>query len=112
MPHTHKRQKAVAKSIANFGKGAGRRVIEKTPYIRDITGIRPSATGNTPVIDALVYKTKGNRWTTAFLQSYGEVGEASINTKPASQAGGEIARHVLGEGMPSCKCWTRSTNTN
>jgi hypothetical protein len=91
----------VAKSIANFGKGAGRRVIEKTPYIRDITGIRPSATGNTPVIDALFTKQKAIDGLLRFFQSYGEVGEASINTKPASQAGGEIARHVLGEGMPS-----------
>ncbi len=78
----------------------GKKVIQKTPYVRDITNIRAPATGNTPTIEALFEKQKAIDNLVRFFQDYGTEGKLGLNTKPASAGGGNIAGLLLGENTP------------
>jgi hypothetical protein len=90
------------KALANAGQEMGKRVVQKTPLIRDVAGIKTPMTGNNAVTEALFEKQKALDNLVRFFRRYDiNTGQAVINTKPASQSGGMIAERLLGPAMPA-----------
>jgi hypothetical protein len=79
----------------------GKRLVQKTPYVRDILNEHAPATGNTPIMEAMFAKQKAVDNLVRYFQNYGMTGQAKINTKPASRSGGEVADLILGEALPA-----------
>jgi hypothetical protein len=88
-------------SFSNALEDMGKRVVSKTPYVRDVANIRAPATGNTPIVEAMFEKQKAIDNLVRFYQNYGLEGKGTIDTKSASVGGGNVANLLLGEGMPA-----------
>jgi hypothetical protein len=74
----------------------GRRVVEKTPIVRNILGITPVRTGNTPVMEELFAKKKEIDVLARFIKKWSGQGGLIGRDKPPSKAGGEIANELFG----------------
>lgn len=87
----------VITGLKNSVTESGKRMIAKTPIIRDLTNTRAPMTGNNQVTEELFRKHRKVEELAKFLQK----ADGVINVKPASVAGGEIAKGLLGKTIPT-----------
>jgi hypothetical protein len=86
-----------ATKLWNGAKSALRRVVEKTPIVRNVLGITPARTGNTPVMEELFAKKKEIDVLTKFFKKWTDQGGLIGRSKPPSRAGSEVADQLFGE---------------
>lgn len=80
----------------NGTKAMGRRIVEKTPIVRNILGATPVRTGNTPVMEELFAKKKEIDVLGKFIKKWSNQGGLIGRDKPPSKAGGAIADELFG----------------
>lgn len=90
----------VAKGLANAMSEAGKRMITKTPIIRDAFDVKLPASGNTQITEELFKKEKVLNDLSKYYRTWTKAGGA-INIKPASERGGDVVNSLLGSGPPS-----------
>lgn len=88
----------VLKKIGNFAKDAGKRIVTKTPIVRDVLGIRAPVTGNTEITDELFTNQRQIDQLLRYIQK--TTGE-EVDTKGASKTGEVIANKMLGPPLPN-----------
>jgi hypothetical protein len=81
-------------------KAAGRRVVEKTPIVRNILGLTPPASGNTAVMEELFAKQKEIRQLNDFFRKWTDQEGLVGGTKPRSASGEIAARAAVGPNPP------------
>lgn len=90
----------VMKGVQNAMTEGGKRMIMKTPIARDLFDVKPPMTGNTDITEQLFAKEKVinnlSRYYRVWSRDAGE-----INTKMASERGGQVVQTLLGNGPPS-----------
>lgn len=77
-----------------------RRVIEKTPVVRDITNIKPAMSGNNTITAEMFKKRKAIRDLENYYKEWTR-GKGLIGDKPRSRGGEIMAESHLGERPPS-----------
>jgi hypothetical protein len=87
-------------ALWNGARAIGRRISEKTPVVRDITGMKPPMTGNNAITEELFKKQKELSQLDRFYKQI-TANEGLLRTKPPSISGAEEATKILGERPPS-----------
>lgn len=87
----------VGAGLQNAMTEGGKRIIAKTPLVRDLANIRAPMTGNNQVTEELFKKHRKVEELAKFMQK----ADGVINVKPASVPGGEIAKGLLGKTIPT-----------
>lgn len=104
----------VLTGLKNAFQAGGRRMIERTPIVRDITGIRPPVAGTTPITEEIFARNKEIRILENFYKRYtrlqGKIGvmqsrrradEGALVPAVRSNAGEQSVTEVLGERPPA-----------
>jgi hypothetical protein len=86
----------------NAAKQGGQRVVEKTPVLRDITGLKPPMGGSNETTEELFKKSKSVNQLLKFIKAYDEnLGAGGwLSTKPRSVSGGIQVDNTMGSGLP------------
>jgi hypothetical protein len=93
----HNTKGGVLSSTGNFLKAAGRRVIEKTPLVRDVTRVLPPIIGTNDVSDQLFKKQKGIRNLDRYYNTWVRQGGM---IDPKATGGEGVAATALGPRPP------------
>lgn len=88
--------------ISNAAKQGGKRVIEKTPVLRDITGIKPPMSGSNETTEQLFKKSKAIHQLIDFIKAQDETNYAGgwLSTKPRSTSGGIHIDNIMEQNLP------------
>lgn len=88
-------------ALGNFMRASSRRVVEKTPVLRDTLGIHPPISGNTQISEELYKKQKLIRDLIGFYRTWDPTkGSGLIGRKPRSKEGEIMTQTLLGERPP------------
>jgi hypothetical protein len=89
-------------AMANAGRQARQRVIEKTPVLRDTTGLKPPMSGSNETTDELFKKSKSIRQLLDFIKATDETQYAGgwLSTKPRSVSGGNHVDNIMEQNLP------------
>jgi hypothetical protein len=87
-------------ALWNGARASVRRVVEKTPVVRDIVNMHPPMTGNNAITEELFKKQKELSQLDRFYKQM-TANEGLLRTKPPSQSGAAAAVEKLGERPPS-----------
>jgi hypothetical protein len=97
---TTPKEEGYAKAIANTFKAAGKRVVSKTPLVRDVANIHAPVSGNTAITEELFKKQRTLRELEQYYREWTK-NAGLIGQKPRSKEGEAIATAALGERPPS-----------
>jgi hypothetical protein len=89
-----------SEALWNAVRAGGRRVVEKTPVVRNVVGMTPPMTGNNAITEELFKKQKELSQLDRFYKQM-TVNEGLLRPKPPSVSGAEAATKILGERPPS-----------
>lgn len=87
-------------AIGNGLLASGRRVVEKTPLVRDVMNLHVPITGNTAITDELFKKQRVLRQLESYYKTWNVAG-GEIGAKPRSAGGEVVANQQLGPRPPS-----------
>lgn len=89
--------KGATDSVLNGLQASGRRMVERTPGLRDATGMTPAASGNTRMIEELFRKQKHIDKIINYITKVGD----EVNISPVSKFGGEVTKEMGIPTLPS-----------
>jgi len=85
-----------------FVSQAGRKLIERTPVIRNITGMTPKQAGNTRIVKDMFDRQSEFKMLDEYYRNFGiQGGGIKIGDKDASGVGGALAEKKLGPKPPA-----------
>lgn len=90
----------VGTAVKNAMTEAGKRMVTKTPIVRNAFDIVPPASGNTHITEELFRKEKVLNDLSKYYRTWTKAGGA-ISLKMASESGGRTVNNLLGDGPPS-----------
>lgn len=88
------------KALGNAAADMGKRIVQKTPYIRDVTGLQPPIAGNAPIMEELFKKEKAIDILDQHFKKFSDP-EAELKLGGASKTGRLIAEQLMGPMPPT-----------